>query len=166
MAACDSIIHETIGRNHKPVHYTTPVSGYGPPNLQAAYNLPSTTNGSGQTVAIVDAYNDPEAASDLATYRSYFGLPPCTTASGCLRIVDQNGGSKLPKNNGGWSQEISLDLDMVSAICPNCHILLVEASSASLSDLGTAVDTAASLGATEISNSYGGSAQLTRSSGR
>ncbi|MHB1988153.1 MAG: S53 family peptidase [Acidimicrobiales bacterium] len=156
MAACDAILHETISPSGRPVTSST-VSGYGPSNLQTAYNLPSATAGAGQTVAIVDAYNDPNAASDVATYRTYFGLPACTTSTGCLRIVNQSGGTKLPRNNGGWAQEISLDLDMVSAICPNCKILLVEASTNSLSNLGTAVNTAASLGATEISNSYGGS---------
>lgn len=156
MAACDAIVHETIARNGKPVHSAT-ASGYGPANLRAAYDLPSATAGSGQTVAIVDAYNNPNAAGDLATYRSHFALPACTTSTGCLRIVNQSGAGKLPRDNAAWSQEISLDLDMVSAICPKCHILLVEASSASLASLGTAVDTAARLGATEISNSYGGS---------
>ena len=132
------------------------VSGYHPSDLQSAYNLPSATAGSGQTVAIVDAYNDPNAESDLGVYRSQFSLPACTTANGCFKKVNQSGGTNYPKNNGGWAQEISLDLDMVSAICPNCHILLVEASSSSLTNLGTAVNEAAKLGATEISNSYGG----------
>jgi subtilase family serine protease len=133
------------------------VSGYGPSNLQSAYKLPSSTAGSGQTVAIVDAYNDPNAESDLATYRSYFGLSACTTANGCFKKVSQTGGTSYPSNNSGWSEEISLDLDMVSAICPNCHILLVEAKSSSLANLGASVNEAAKLGATEISNSYGGS---------
>ncbi len=132
-------------------------AGYNPADLRSAYSLPSSTAGSGQTVAIVDAYNDPNAESDLGVYRSQFGIPACTTANGCFRKVNQSGGTSYPRNNGGWSQEISLDLDMVSAICPNCHILLVEASSSSLSNLGTAVNEAAKLGATEISNSYGGS---------
>jgi len=132
-------------------------SGYGPTDLQSAYSLPSSTNGAGQTVAIVDAYDDPNAASDLAVYRSQYGLPACTTANGCFRKVDQNGGTSYPRSNGGWAEEISLDLDMVSAICPNCHILLVEASSASITSLGTAVNTAVRLGATEVSNSFGGS---------
>jgi subtilase family serine protease len=125
--------------------------------LQSAYNLPSAAAGSGQTVAIVDAYDDPNAESDLAVYRSTFGLPPCASSDGCFTKVDQNGGTHYPRHNGGWAQEISLDLDMVSAICPNCRILLVEASSASMSSLGTAVNTAARLGADVISNSYGGS---------
>lgn len=131
-------------------------SGYNPPDLQSAYALPSSSAGAGQTVAIVDAYDDPNAESDLGVYRSQFGLPACTTANGCFRKVDQNGGTSYPRANGGWAQEISLDLDMVSAICPNCHILLVEATTSSLTNLGTAVNEAAKLGATEISNSYGG----------
>ena len=127
---------------------------YGPANLHNAYKLPTTASGT-PTVAIVDAFNDPRAASDLATYRSHFGLPPCTTSSGCLRIVNQSGGTTLPSNNTGWALEESLDLDMVSAICENCHILLVEASSATNSNLGTAVNTAVRLGAIAVSNSYG-----------
>ena len=131
-------------------------AGYNPADLQSAYNLPSSTAGSGQTVGIVDAYDDPNAEPDLGVYRSQFGLPPCTTANGCFKKVNQSGGTRYPKANGGWAQEISLDLDMVSAVCPNCHILLVEASTNSLTNLGTAVNEAAKLGATEISNSYGG----------
>jgi len=132
---------------------------YDPSYLQSAYNLTSlsATNGSGQTIAIVDAYDDPNAEKDLASYRSFFGLPPCTTANGCFRKVNQNGKQgSYPRRNGGWAQEISLDLDMASAICPNCKILLVEASSNSYANLGTAVNTAARLGAKAISNSYGG----------
>jgi subtilase family serine protease len=130
-------------------------AGYGPADLQSAYAFPSATNGAGKTVAIVDAYDDPTAASDLSVYRSTFGLPACGT--GCFRKVDQNGGTSYPRANGGWAQEISLDLDMASAVCPNCNILLVEASSNSFANLAKAVDTAAALGATSISNSYGGS---------
>ena len=111
------------------VNAAVAVSGYGPSDLDSAYNVP-TTLGSGKTVAIVDAYDDPNAASDLSTYRSNFGLPACTTANGCFKKVNQNGAtSPLPAANAGWSSEIMLDLEMVSAICPNCHILLVEASS-------------------------------------
>jgi subtilase family serine protease len=132
-------------------------SGYGPADLASAYNLPTSTAGAGQTVGIVDAFNDPNAASDLAVYRSQYGLPACTVASGCFRQVSQTGSSTLPTTDTGWAQEESLDIDMASAICPNCKILLVEATSASDSDLATAVNEAAALGATEISNSYGGS---------
>jgi subtilase family serine protease len=132
-------------------------AGYNPPDLQSAYNLPSASAGTGQTVAIVDAYNDPNAESDLGVYRSQFGIPACTSANGCFRKVNQTGGTHYPRNNGGWAQEISLDLDMVSAVCPNCHIILVEASSNSFTNLLAAVDEAVALGANEISNSYGGS---------
>jgi len=152
-AACHAIRHDT------PVGSTVPnvaPAGYGPADLQSAYKLPSMTAGGGQTVAIVDAYDDPKAESDLAVYRSHYGLAACTTANGCFRKVNQSGGTKAPRANSGWAQEISLDLDMVSAVCPNCHILLVEATSASLTNLGAAVNEAATLGATVISNSYGG----------
>jgi len=140
------------------------VSGLGPSQLQSAYKLPSATAGSGQTIAIVDAMDDPTAEADLGTYRSQFGLSPCTTANGCFRKVDQNGGTSFPAVDSGWALEISLDLDMASAICPNCHILLVEASSASFANLGTAVNRAATMGANAISNSYGGSDQRESSS--
>jgi subtilase family serine protease len=134
----------------------TAPSGYGPPDLQSAYKLPSAKKGAGQTVAIVDAFDDPTAESDLAQYRSFYGLPPCTTANGCFRKVDQNGGTLYPAPNPDWDLEISLDLDMVSAVCPKCHILLVEATTNLDTDLYTAEDTAASLGANTISNSWGG----------
>jgi subtilase family serine protease len=155
-AACGAILHASVYPNGKPAPAASSPSGYFPADLQSAYNLPSSTGGSGQTVAIVDAYNDPYVASDLAVYRSQFGLTSCTTKNGCLRVVNQSGGTKLPRSNASWSEEISLDVDMVSAVCPNCHILLVEATSSSLTNLGTAVNEAAKLGATEISNSYGG----------
>jgi hypothetical protein len=127
-----------------------------PADLIDAYKLPST-GGSGMTIAIVDAQDDPNAESDLAVYRAQFGLPPCTTANGCFRKVNQNGqASPLPAPDVGWAEEISLDLDMASAICPSCKILLVEASSASIANLGAAVNRAAAMGANVISNSYGG----------
>jgi subtilase family serine protease len=129
-------------------------SGLGPANLVSAYKLPSSSTTA--TVAIVDAFDDPNAESDLGTYRSQFGLPACTTANGCFRKVNQNGAtSPLPASNTGWAGEISLDVDMVSAICPSCHILLVEANSASDADLYTAVDYAATH-AKYVSNSWGG----------
>jgi Subtilase family len=131
------------------------VRGYGPADLRSAYALPSTTRGAGQTVAIVAAFDHPDAESDLAHYRSFFGLPSCTRANGCFRKVNQRGGSTPPRADAGWAQEISLDLDMVSAVCPRCHLLLVEADSNSLANLGAAVSRAASMGAKVISNSYG-----------
>jgi subtilase family serine protease len=131
-------------------------SGYGAPDLQAAYKLPSSSGGAGQTIAIVDAFDDATAEQDLGQYRSFYGLPACTTANGCFRKVNQTGGSLPPAPNPDWALEISLDLDMVSAVCPNCHILLVEANTNLDSDLYAAEDTAARLGANAISNSWGG----------
>ncbi len=133
-------------------------AGYSPCNLRSAYKLTSlaTTHGKGQTVAVVDAYDDPDAESDLATYRSNFGLPPCTTANGCFTKVNQDGvQGDYPAGDMGWGQEISLDLDMVSAICPKCHILLVEANSSGFGDLFTAEQEAITLGAHVVSNSWG-----------
>ncbi|MDT4915124.1 MAG: hypothetical protein QOC66_4252 [Pseudonocardiales bacterium] len=139
----------------KPAVTATP-SGFGPADIRSAYNLAAASGGA-RTVAIIDAYDDPTAAQDLAVYRSQFGLPACTTANGCFRKVNQTGGSTPPKVNAGWATEISLDVDMVSATCPDCKILLVEANSASFADLGTAVNYAATQGVSAISNSYGGS---------
>ncbi|MDQ3834116.1 MAG: S53 family peptidase [Actinomycetota bacterium] len=145
-----------------------PSGGFAPSDLQTAYNLTSSSsaNGAGQTIAIVDAYDDPNAESDLGVYRSKFGLPACTTANGCFKKVNQSGSTTgpWPRGDGGWAQEISLDLDMASAICPNCKILLVEANSNSYANLGAAVNTAASLGASVISNSYGGGEFLSETS--
>jgi subtilase family serine protease len=156
-ARCHSLVR--VDNAGQPLPTVSP-SGLVPANLVAAYKLPTwtstSTDGKGQTIAIVDAYDDPRAESDLGVYRSQFGLPPCTTANGCFRKVDQNGGTHYPRGNTGWAEEISLDLDMASAICPNCHILLVEASSNSFANLAAAVDEAALLGANVISNSYGG----------
>jgi subtilase family serine protease len=155
VARCHSLVR--VDNFGQPLPTTSP-SGYGPADLQAAYNLAlaSSNGGAGQTIAIVDAYDDPNAESDLAMYRGQFGLSACTTANGCFRKVNQTGGTKYPRGDMGWAEEISLDLDMASAICPNCHILLVEASSNSFANLAAAVDEAASLGANVISNSYGG----------
>jgi subtilase family serine protease len=132
-------------------------TGLTPADLQAAYGLPSS-GGAGLVFAIVDAYDDPNAESDLGVYRAQFGLPPCTTANGCFRKVNQQGTQgSYPKASQGWALEISLDLAMASATCPSCRILLVEARNSSLANLGAAVNTAVRLGATVVSNSYGGS---------
>jgi subtilase family serine protease len=138
------------------VRHTSGPVGYAPTDLQSAYAFPSDSAGDGMTVAVVDAYDDPSAESDLATYRAEFDLPPCTTANRCFRKVDQDGGHTYPTADEGWAQEISLDLDMVSAVCPSCHILLVESRSSAQSNLGVAVNTAVRLGADAVSNSYGG----------
>ncbi|WP_267254215.1 S53 family peptidase [Catenulispora rubra] len=130
-------------------------SGYGPTDLRSAYNL-SGTGSAAETIAIVDAYDDPNAESDLAAYRSQYGLSACTTSNGCFRKVNQSGGTSYPGGDSGWAGEISLDVDMVSAIAPSAHILLVEANSASMADLGTAENEAVALGARFVSNSWGG----------
>src|SRR5208283_3512516 len=123
--------------------------GFSPADLRSAYNLPSESAGTGQTVAIVDAYDDPNAESDLGVYRSHYGLPACTTANGCFKKVNQTGEtSHYPAAEAGWAVEISLDIDMVSAACPNCHILLVEATEPTNTDLYTSEDEAVTLGAT------------------
>jgi len=132
------------------------ISGKTPADIQSAYRLSGLSAG-GRTVAIVDAYGYAKAEQDLAVYRSQWGLPACTTANGCLKVVNQTGGTSLPRYDNGWAQEQALDLDAVSAACPDCKILLVQASSASLTNLGTAVNTAAKQpGVVAISNSYGG----------
>ena len=157
-AACDSrVVTETDGVT--PLATQTYQNGYGPGDLQSAYKLPVL--GSGSTVAIVDAYANPNAESDLTAYRMQFGLSACTTGNGCFRAVNQNGTtSPMPAGNTGWGQEIDLDIEMVSAICPQCKILLVEANSNSFADLGAAVNRAALMGATAISNSYGTSGEF------
>ena len=141
---------------------------YDPAYLQSAYNVAAAAaadgGGAGQIVAIIDAYDDSHAASDLAYYRSFFGLSACPSGavshstSGCVfEKVNQNGvPGSYPKGNSSWGVEISLDVEMVSAICSHCQILLVEANNSSMENLGKAVDTAVDAGADAVSNSYGG----------
>ncbi|MFE2839862.1 peptidase S8 [Streptomyces mirabilis] len=151
--------HRTASGRMSPFTTGSPTTvGYVPSDLRSAYKL-GGTSGSGRTVAIVDAMDDPNAASNLATYRRAYGLPSCTTANGCFRKVNQSGhSSPLPSGDYGWAEETSLDLDMVSATCPGCHILLVEANSANTPDLMKAEDTAATTsGVVSVSNSWGGS---------
>lgn len=135
---------------------SSPPSGYGPSDLRSAYNI--TSGGSGTTIAIVDAYGYTNAEADLAKYRAQFGLAACTTANGCFKKLNQNGQQgNYPSVNTGWEQESALDLDMASAMCPSCKLVLVEATTASYANLTTAVRTAAAqAGVTVISNSYGG----------
>ncbi len=123
---------------------------YGPSDLQTAYNLPSSTNGTGQIVGIVDAFGYPNAESDLGAYRSHYGLSACTTANGCFKKVNQTGGTTYPPTNSGWDGEQALDVDMVSAICPNCHIVLVEATDNSFNNLGIAEKQAFTQGAGQV----------------
>ncbi|HEX4435797.1 MAG TPA: IPT/TIG domain-containing protein [Solirubrobacteraceae bacterium] len=149
---------EASGGATPKVSSKTVPGGLTPQSLHAAYSLPSETAGSAtQTIGIVDAYNDPTAEADLAVYDTTFGLPACTTANGCFRKLNEQGkASPLPAKSGEWSTEISLDLQMAHGICENCRLVLVEAASTSYGDLGNAVNAAATAGATEISNSYGG----------
>ena len=128
-------------------------SGFYAADLESAYNLPSTTAGSGQVVAIVDAYDNPSVADDLAGYRSYMGLPKANFAK--YNQTGQQG--SYPTGDTGWGVELALDVEMVSASCPLCSIILVEANSDSSSDLGAAENEAVALGATIVSNSYSGS---------
>ena len=150
-------------RDDAAVRANATPAGYGPTQLRSAYALPSS-GGNGRIVAIVDAYDDPNAFGDVNTYRAQYGIPTLTncsttfqtTSGACFAKVNQSGGTSYPRANGGWAQEISLDVDMASAICPDCKILLVEASSTSFANLGAAVNYAASHGAYAVSNSYGG----------
>ena len=127
---------------------TTP-AGYAPADLRSAYNLAAAaaSGGKNATVAIVDPGNDSTAAADLAVYRTQYGLPACTTASGCLRHVNEQGQTSPLPPDESQAPLWPLDMDMVSAICPSCRILLIDADSDGGDDMGTAVRTAVSLGA-------------------
>lgn len=153
--ACQAEVRTDLKSQKSLGRHDTP-KGFGPADLQAAYNLPKD-GGKDATVAIVDANDDPNAEKDLATYRSQYGLPECSTSNGCFKKIDQDGGTNYPAPDAGWAGEISLDVDMVSAACPQCPILLVEAKSANMDDLGAAVNQAVKRGAKYVSNSYGGS---------
>jgi subtilase family serine protease len=160
-AACLAVDHHGKGAPVAP-------SGYGAADLQNAYGLAAAaaSNGAGVTVAIVDAYDDPNAYKDLSQYRSTEKLPAIAScapsqlsesSSPCFAKVNQAGiAGAYPTANSGWAEEISLDVDMVSATCPKCNILLVEANSNSLENLGAAVVTAAGFHPVSIGNSYGG----------
>jgi subtilase family protein len=131
--------------------------GWGARALEAAYRLPAGRH-SHQTVAVSIAFRIPHLARDLAIYRKHYGLPPCTPASGCLRVVNAAGRrSPLPQSgkNTGWDLEGTLDVSMVSAACPHCRILVVEGDDDSIDSLAQTEATAARLGAQVISNSYG-----------
>jgi subtilase family serine protease len=139
-----------------PATSTPPSTGLTPTGLRDAYKLNGLSAG-GRTVAIVDAYGYPNLERDLGVYRSQFGLSACTTANGCLKVINQTGGTSLPRFNAGWAGEQALDVDAVSAAAPDAKIVVVQANSASFADLGTAVQTAAKqAGVVAISNSYGG----------
>jgi hypothetical protein len=130
------------------------VPGLHPADLRSAYNLASTSAGSGQTIGIVVAFDDPDLESDLAVYRAKFGLPPCTTRNGCFTKVGPGLLGALLSGNQGWGQEASIDTQIASAVCPNCKLVVVEASSDSPAALLSAARTAVAHGATVVSNSY------------
>jgi hypothetical protein len=134
---------------------TKPESGLRPADIRAAYRLPQS-GAANQTIAIVDAFDNPNVEQDLRVYRAAFGLPACTTANKCFRKVDQRGGTRYPEGEPGWGVEIALDVQAVSAACSSCKILLVEADEPTGEALGEAVATAVRLGADVVSNSYGG----------
>jgi hypothetical protein len=164
-ASCHALRRTDVGGGAHPKATVSYQSGYAPSDLQSAYKIP--TGGSGKTIAIVDAYDNPNALQDLKVYRQQFGLATGPT----IKKMNQNGqvvetldtttgniskgAGTAPSPNVGWGQEIALDLDMASAICPACNILLVEANSNSFVNLGTAVNTAAQQNVNSISNSYG-----------
>lgn len=152
-------------RQHVRVHHDLATTGQAAPQqmtpayLQQAYDLSylSATRGSGDTVAIVGVFDDPTAASDLATFRSTYGLPPCTAASGCFQQLNEQGqASPLPAPNSSWAQEESMDIEAVSSLCPNCKIDLVEASNADAQDLQAAISAAIAAGANQVSISGDG----------
>ncbi|MBS0296404.1 MAG: S53 family peptidase [Proteobacteria bacterium] len=158
----DSAGNVLADRGRNGVHMAAGVTrnatpaGFGPSDLRSAYGI-SGNGSAATTIAIVDAYGYTNAEADLGVYRAQYGLPACTTANGCFKKVNQNGvQGSYPAQNTGWAQETALDLDMASAMCPGCKILLVEANSTSYADLAAAENRAAALGAHVISNSYGG----------
>ncbi len=163
--ACEAIVEPRLlsgsGRAMSPrgrlYEGSGELGGLSPQDLESAYKIP-LGDGSSQTVAVVDAYGYPKAEADLAEYRARYGLPPCTKANGCFRKLNQQGQElKFPETVPGWDVEQALDLDMVSAACPSCHVLLVEATEETPypNDLAESVNTAVAAGATEVSNSYG-----------
>ena len=161
--SCDARV-VTNGRGTPSVTNNV-VSGYGPAQFLSAYGLSGTASSAKPAIiAIVDAYDDPNIAKDLATYSTQFHLPQLPACNGaiassavpCFQKVNQNGSAtRHPLSNSGWALEISLDVETAHAICRNCSILLVEANSASYTNLMASVDRAGALGAKIVSNSYG-----------
>jgi hypothetical protein len=133
----------------------TAPAGLSPANLQDAYGFQSGSAGMRQTVAVVTAYDDATAETDMGTYRSEYSIPGCTTADGCFSKVNETGGTTYPPAGpAGWSLATAQSLDMISAVCPNCHIDLVEATSTGIGDLGPAENEAVSLGAKFVTNTW------------
>ena len=154
MARCLALFMHTPAR---PADAGGGPAGLTPTDIRSAYGLPAI-GARGRTVAVVDAYDDPNAEADLGVYRATFGLPPCTVANGCFRKADQRGGTRFPAADAGWAQETSLDLEMISAACPSCGILLVEADATDMPSLGAAENIAATApGVVAVSDSFGSS---------
>jgi subtilase family serine protease len=153
--ACDALV--LTDADGQMIRGASPLVGsFTPADFQKAYNIEGLKS-HGATVAIVDAYGYSTLEADLKVYRSTYDLPPCTVANGCLTILDERGGHDYPPDNAGWDLEQALDVDMVSAACPDCKILVVQGKAPNLKSLGHAVDTAAKTkGVVAISNSYGG----------
>ncbi len=130
-----------------------PTSAFAPAQVRHAYGFDQVTNqGAGQTIGIVDAYDDAKAESDLGVFSAQFGLPACTSSNGCFRKVYSNG--KMPVANANWAVEIALDVEWAHAIAPKATILLVETPSNSLTDLVNGVTTAVRDGASTVSMSW------------
>src|SRR6266542_1871343 len=147
--------YRVANNSHVGNYATTSPTGLSPATIKSAYGFStSATAGAGKTIAIVDAYDDPTAESDLGVFSNTFGLPACTTANGCFQKVDQRGGTRYPRKDAGWALEISLDVQWAHAIAPGAKILLVEADSNSFTNLLAAEDYAKTH-AQYVSNSWG-----------
>src|SRR6266852_4286953 len=153
-AHCHALV--TVDAHGNPYASTSP-TGLSPATIKSVYGFATSgTAGAGRTIAIVDAYDDPTAESDLGVFSSQYGLPACTTANGCFTKVSQTGGTSYPRTNAGWALEISLDVQWAHAIAPGAKILLVEATTNSFADLLAAEDYAKTH-ADYVSNSWGAS---------
>ena len=147
-----------VTRTDGHIHAFAAPAGWGAQDLQSAYHIDPATQ-IPATIAIVDAYGYPSIESDLAIYRQQFGLPPCTRASGCLRVVNQRGQtSPLPPNptpDYDWTMETALDLQIASAACPGCRLLVVQADDNSHDAMYTALFQAMAMRPAVVSNSWG-----------
>jgi subtilase family serine protease len=144
--------HPPLRRIVTPAGSLSQPPGIYPAQMRAAYGIDQLKNGGArQTVAVVDAYDDPQAEADLAVFSTQFHLPACTTANGCFRKLKQSG---TPPDTTGWTNEIALDTQWVHALAPLARILLVEARSGNNADLFAAVDLAVKNGATVVSMSW------------
>ena len=178
-AHCNSVVITQSKNSSKPLSTALP-SGYGPSDLASAYKITSPST-STSTIAIIDAGVYGSLAADLATYRSTYGLPACTTASGCLKLENYTGGAQpAPQKSGTGAEaeeeiavETALDVDMASAACGSCHILEISVpwqdgendGTTSENDFSKAVATAVAAGAKAISISYGYTPNATTTSG-